>query len=73
MGRRRLRLVPDDGVEIFEARIVLYFDSNGERQVQAIVSTPDEPDLEVIDMVELEGALARGVLELREAYDGPAT
>lgn len=68
MGRNRLRLVPKEGVEIFEVRIVLYFDGDGKRQVAVVVSTPDEPELDEVDTVELEGALQRGALVLREEY-----
>ena len=68
MGRRRTKLVPDGSVEIFEVRIALYFAADGARLVATNVCTPDDPDLEDVDMVELEGAISRGLVKLREDY-----
>ena len=69
MSRRRVRLVPDNGVEIFEIRIALYFDEHGRRQVAVIVSTPDDANLDVVDLVELNGTLTCGAEQLREMYE----
>ena len=68
MPRKRLRIVPKDAVEILEIRIALYFDRDGRRRVEPIVSTPDDPDLQHVDLVELFGALDYGRDRLREMY-----
>lgn len=47
MGRRRLRLVPKDGVECFEVRSVLYFDSEGDAMVTYDIDSPNTGDGEV--------------------------
>ena len=72
MSRRRTKLVPDGGVEIMEIRIALYFAADGARLVATNVSSPDDPDLAEVDMVELEGAISRGLLKLREDYTSDA-
>ena len=69
MARKRRRLVPPDAVEIFEIRHALYFDEDGQRRVRSVVSTPDDPDLEAVDLVELLGALEYGRQQLVETYD----
>jgi hypothetical protein len=38
VSRKRRRLVPRDGVEVFEMRIAFYFDGNGEREVRMVIS-----------------------------------
>lgn len=42
-GRKRKRLVPPDCIEIFELRVVRYFDSDGMPYIAVHCSTPDEP------------------------------
>lgn len=69
MGRQRVRLVPDDAVEIFEIRIALYFDAQGTRQVSTVVSTPAERELVEVDMIEVIGALEAGRDKLKADYD----
>ena len=68
MSRRRVRLVPENAIEIFEIRIALYFDDQGRRMTAPIVSSPDEPDLETVDLIELNGALTQGAEQLRAVY-----
>jgi hypothetical protein len=68
MGRRRLRLVPDEGREIFEIRIALYFDSDGSRQVATTVEDPQDGELDSIDLIEMLGAIEYGRRQLRESY-----
>ena len=68
MGRKRVRLVPEDCVEIFEVRMALYFTPDGRRHVEANVSDPYEPDLETVDLVELRGAIDLGRDVLVQSY-----
>lgn len=68
MARKRRRLVPAGAVEIFEIRIVLWFDEDGARRVTTIVSTPEDTELETLDRVELFGALDAGEQQLRADY-----
>lgn len=69
MGRSRVRLVPEDGVEIFEIRVALWFDKDGQRRVATCVSNPDTRELETVDMVEVLGALEGGREKLKVDYD----
>lgn len=43
-ARRRLRLVPREGVECFELRATLYFTPEGDAEVAYSISTPDDPE-----------------------------
>lgn len=68
MGRKRTRLVPTKGREIFEIRIALYFDIDGSRQVMTIVEEPETGELLDADLVELLGAIEYGRRQLWENY-----
>jgi hypothetical protein len=68
VSRRRVRLVPEDCVEIFEIRLALFFTADGRRHVGAVVSDPSERDLEVVDLIELRGAMDLGRDLLLAAY-----
>lgn len=68
-GRRRIGLVPKKCVEIFEVRMALFFDEDGKRQVVAVVSTEDDPDLTHVDLIELIGAIERGRHYLLRCYE----
>ena len=70
MARKRIRLVPKDGIEIFEVRAALYFDHDGQRRVNAIVSDPSNDELEVIDLIELRGTIDHARDTLLRAYEG---
>lgn len=45
MGRKRIRLVPRDGVECFEVRIALYLTPEGDFQIGYEISDPDDPNV----------------------------
>ena len=60
MTRRRVRLVPENAVEIFEVRMALFFDADGRRRVEANVCDPAHPDLESLDRIELRGCIDEG-------------
>ena len=66
--RKRLRLVPEDAVEVMEVRIALFFTDDGSRHVAACVGDPDHSDLEHVDMVELMGTIDAGRRYLRNEY-----
>ena len=58
MGRKRYGLVPDDAVEAFECRQVLYFGSDGRAMVSWDVDKPDHSGGDDIAIHEILGVMA---------------
>jgi hypothetical protein len=56
--RRRTKLVPDDCVEAFEVRCVLFFDTEGLAMITYDVDRPDHKDGDLIPMHEVLGVLS---------------
>lgn len=56
-GRRRTKLVPEDCVEVFEVRAVLYYNSEGEAVVSWDADTPDHKGDADIQRHEILGVL----------------
>lgn len=56
-GRKRLRLVPKDGVECFEVRAVLYLTREGKSIVAVHVDTPDNQGGGAVPLHEVLGVL----------------
>lgn len=57
MSRRRTKLVPEDCVEIFEVRAVLYYNAEGDPLVVWDVDTPDHKGSDAIQRHEILGVL----------------
>lgn len=57
MGRRRTRLVPEECVEVFEVRVVMYFDSEGDPVISYDIDKPDNSGDEDIPTHEILGVM----------------
>jgi hypothetical protein len=66
-GRRRVRLVPRDCVEVFEARQTLYFTSEGEAIIAWDVDKPDGSGSDDVPTHEILGVIMYAAIGL--AYD----
>lgn len=69
-GRKRIRLVPDGAVEVFEVRAVLYFVADtGEAVVATDVSDADGRSTDA-PIHEILGVLRRAERIIEDAFDG---
>lgn len=64
MKRRRVRLVPENCVEAFEFRVVLYFDPEGNPFIDWAVSRPDDPDVEDVPTHEIAGVAQQAIAKM---------
>jgi hypothetical protein len=68
MARRRLKLVPEDGVECFEVRIVLFYDAEGVPCIAHEVSVPDGDENSYPRSYEVLGVIEDAKPEIRQNY-----
>lgn len=62
-GRKRVRIVPSDAVEVFEARSVLYFDAKtGDPLIGYHVDKPDNSGAKDIPIHEILGVMCYSML-----------
>lgn len=62
--RRRIKLVPDESLEIFETRQALYYQKDGTIMVAYIVERPDGSSAKNIPMYEILGTMAYAAISM---------
>lgn len=67
--RRRVKLVPDNCVEVFEIRVALYYNPAGEAIVTTDISTPSGEESPAL-VHEVLGVLRRAESIIEDDYDG---